>query len=358
MWSNVEKYVASCDGYQRHKAWTTGRAGKLHPLPVPPRPFSDVALDFVGPLPLSEGKDMLLTVSDRLTGYVRILPSRANDGAKNIADVVFRGWVTLFELPERLVSDHVDVLFHPETDSKSERANKTAVQILRHATNKSMGFSPFELVLGFRPSVHPPVTSMPADQSVVPAVDALLADRAAKVQAACDALAISKVREAEQANRTRTAEPDFKVGDMVMVDSSDRRSRYKTRGGDRRAAKLFARWDGPYRITACSPARSTYTLELLAGDKAHPVFHASKLKIYNENNPDLFGAREPARPEPIDMDGMTEYVIEKILDEKGTGMRRYVKWVGYPDSDNTWEPLAHVEDTTALDDWEAVRPRE
>lgn len=75
MAKHVERYVSSCDRCQRHKARTTLSTGKLHPLPVPPRPFTDVALDFVGPLPLSEGHDMLLTVTDRLTGYTRLIPS-------------------------------------------------------------------------------------------------------------------------------------------------------------------------------------------------------------------------------------------------------------------------------------------
>ncbi|GAA5920578.1 hypothetical protein JCM5296_000495, partial [Sporobolomyces johnsonii] len=148
----VRSYVESCDGCQRHKARTTRKTGKLHSLPVPPRPFSDIAMDFVGPLPLSEGKDMLLTVTDRLTGYTRLFACRSKDGAKEIAEVVFRGWFALFGLPERLVTDRdklftskfwrslharlglklqMSTAFHPETDGRSERTNKTVVQMLR-----------------------------------------------------------------------------------------------------------------------------------------------------------------------------------------------------------------------------------
>ncbi|GAA5825924.1 hypothetical protein JCM3770_000127 [Rhodotorula araucariae] len=191
---------------------------------------------------------------------------------------------------------HMLTLFYPETDVKSECANKTAVQILRQyilhqqrdwcahlaatkyamnrATNESTGFSPFDLVL-------------------------------AKVRAARDTLAVAKVRQAKQVNKTCAAEPNFKVGNLVMVDLSDCRSRYKTRGGDHCAAKLFARWDSPYSITASLPD--------------------------------------------------DEYIIEKIINEKGSRWRRrfLVKWVDYPDSDNTWELLAYVEDTAALANWDA-----
>ena len=196
---DVLQYVTQCDGCQRHKSRTTKRAGRLHPLPIPPRPFSDVALDFVGPLPVSEGYDQLLTVTDRLTGYTRLVPCKTKDTAKALAERFFRHWVVLFGLPERLVSDRdklftrkfrrslhallgvqlqMSTLFHPETDGRSERTNKTVIQILRQdvsheqrnwvgalalteyavkaATNDSTGHVPIEVVLGCRRVVHPP----------------------------------------------------------------------------------------------------------------------------------------------------------------------------------------------------------
>lgn len=110
MAKQVEGYVASCDGCQQHKSRTTRRAGRLHPLPVPPRPFSDVALDFVGPLATSNGKDMLLTITDRLSSYTRLVASRAKDGTKDFAHLFLDEWICHFGVPERLVSDR-DKLF-------------------------------------------------------------------------------------------------------------------------------------------------------------------------------------------------------------------------------------------------------
>lgn len=99
MAKQVEGYVASCDGCQRHKARTTRRSGKLHPLPVPERPFADVALDFVGPLPTSNGNDTLLTITDRLSGYTRLVACRSKDGAKEVANLFFEEWVRFFGRP-------------------------------------------------------------------------------------------------------------------------------------------------------------------------------------------------------------------------------------------------------------------
>ncbi|GAA5982121.1 hypothetical protein JCM11641_000594 [Rhodosporidiobolus odoratus] len=260
-----------------------------------------------------------------------------------------------------------------------ERTNKTVVQMLRQqvarnqkdwvrhlssteyginaAVNDSTGRTPFDLVLGFPPPLLPTPLSPP---SSLPAVESILSERSAIIGQARDTLAAAKVRQATQANRKRSPEVEYAVGNMVMVDSSDRRSRYKTKGGDVRAAKLFPRWDGTYQVADASPSTLTYRLSLPDSDRAHPVFHSSKLKRYIANNPTEYASREPPRPEPIDVDGGAEYQVEAIVDEKKKNRTRrfLVKWEGYPGSENTWEPLAHVEDTAALEAWEGRRVRQ
>jgi hypothetical protein len=70
----------------------------------------------------------------------------------------------------------------------------------------------------------------------------------------------------------------------------------------------------------------------------------------------------------IDADGIEEYEIERILDKqlRRQGRRRVpfylVKWKGYPESDNSWEPKACFDGTAKdiLADFEAAlasRPR-
>lgn len=217
------------------------------------------------------------------------------------------------------------------------------------AINDATGKTPFEVVLGYNPSLLPSALVSTA----VPAVDDLVEERKIRIQEVRNALAAAKVRQATQANKERGEEPQIAVGDLVMVDSRDRRMRYKSRRGDGRAAKLFARWDGPYRVLEANVDTSTYRLELPQDDRAHPVFHASKIKPYNVNDKDDFAGREEPQPEPIDIDGEQEWKVERIVDEKGRGARQrfLVKWDGYSDNDNTWEPLKNVEDTVAYDDW-------
>ena len=52
-----------------------------------------------------------------------------------------------------------------------------------------------------------------------------------------------------------------------------------------------------------------------------------------------------------------EYIVEAIIDErldKQDDHHYLVKWLGYEDADNTWEPHEYVADTEALLKWEEV----
>ncbi|SGY45138.1 BQ5605_C001g00251 [Microbotryum silenes-dioicae] len=390
---DVKHYVQQCDSCQRTKARTTRIAGKLHSLPVPTRPMADIAIDFVGPLPANKGFDRVLTITDRLSGYVRLLPACEADTAAEVAARFHEGWHRLFGLPQSIVSDRdklftskfwtalhkrlniklqLSSAFHPETDGRSEKTNKTAFQILRALVNKEQsnwaeclavceyainsslnvatGKTPFELVLGYTPSLAP-LARVDGDDDL-PSVEELLALRFQACEDARDQLAISKVRQAAQSNKKRQDEPSWAVGDLVLLDSSDRRKRLHTR--KRRAAKLMDRFDGPYHIVKAQPEISSYTLQLNGDDAAVPFFHTGKLKIYRKNDTALFPNREPARLGPVDVGGEPEYIIEDIVNERiRAGKQQYlVSWLSWPSDSNSWEPAEALEDTEALDRWE------
>jgi hypothetical protein len=56
-------------------------------------------------------------------------------------------------------------------------------------------------------------------------------------------------------------------------------------------------------------------------------------------------------------DDEEEFEIDRILEKKVAGKGRHrktlylVKWKGYPDSDNTWEPYINLKDTAALEQY-------
>ncbi|SGY11851.1 BQ5605_C011g06293 [Microbotryum silenes-dioicae] len=257
----------------------TGFAGRIHNLNVPDRPMREVGLDFVGPLIPSNGNDALLTVTDRLSGYVRLIPCQTTDDAATTAKRFFDKWHQYFGMPRVLISDWdklftsefwkaymdrmgtklaMSTAFHPQTDGRNEQTNRTVIQVLQtlvnhrqndwanhiatvefvinSSLNKSTGKTPFEVVLGFNPELTP---IAPRDGStVLQAVEAIVDERETAVAEARDNLAIAKIRQAEQSNRRRKVDPVFAVGDKVLVDSRDRRLRYKA-DGEARSTKFF-----------------------------------------------------------------------------------------------------------------------
>lgn len=56
----------------------------------------------------------------------------------------------------------------------------------------------------------------------------------------------------------------------------------------------------------------------------------------------------------LDVEVEKEYVVEKILNKRvrDGSLEYYVKWSGFPDSDNTWEPEKHLDCTELIAEFE------
>lgn len=67
---SVRRYVAACDKCQRRKTPSTLPAGYLQPIDIPAEPFFRVALDLLGPFPLStSGNRWIAVATDYATRY-------------------------------------------------------------------------------------------------------------------------------------------------------------------------------------------------------------------------------------------------------------------------------------------------
>ena len=87
-----------------------------------------------------------------------------------------------------------------------------------------------------------------------------------------------------------------------------------------------------------------YKLRLPKTWKIHPVFHASLITPYKEtveHGPNF------TRPAPDIIQGEEEWEVEDIIDSRLYGrskqLQYYVKWKGYPESDNSWEPAGNLQ---------------
>jgi len=124
------------------------------------------------------------------------------------------------------------------------------------------------------------------------------------VAEAKDNLMLAKIFQADQANRKRRPEDVYKVDDLVLLSTANRRKEYAATGSGR-SAKFFPRRDGPYRVVEAFPQTLMYRLEV---PNAPPnfcfTFHMSQLKRYVPNNQTLFPRREFPRDGPGAVEGV------------------------------------------------------
>lgn len=122
----------------------------------------------------------------------------------------------------------------------------------------------------------------------------------------------------------------FSVGDWVLLSSRNIKLR-------RASQKLADKFLGPFQVVR-RVGKNAYRLQLPQKyGRIHPTFHVSLLKPYHRRH-----GTEP--PNPVDVEGEEEWLVEEILDVGGTGKRRkwLVKWQGWSHDHNTWEPREHL----------------
>ena len=132
---------------------------------------------------------------------------------------------------------------------------------------------------------------------------------------------------------------DYNEGDQVWLEGTNLKSR-------RPSQALNERRYGPFKIVEKIGA-SAYRLDIPDTWKIHDVFNESLLTPYR---PPAFRNQVPPGPPPVEIiDDEEEHEVEAVIDSKvvGRGAKRsmmyLVKWKGYPDSENSWEPEANLE---------------
>src|SRR6266850_440678 len=97
----------------------------------------------------------------------------------------------------------------------------------------------------------------------------------------------------------------------------------------------------------------------LAQWKIHPIFHASLLTPYVET--DSHGPNF-SHPPPDLIKGKNEYEVETIRKHRRFGRNKklqyLLKWRGYPESDNMWEPVEQLHAPQLLKEYHTCHPLE
>ena len=219
--------------------------------------------------------------------------------------------------------------------------------------NKSTGYTPFQLRFGHSPWMLPPVLNPPVKASTE-YIDAreIIEVIARDVADAKDNLMLAKITQSHQVNEKRTEDVTYKPGDQVMLSTLNRRREYK-RAGEQRVAKFMPHFDGPYIVTDVNPEASTVTLDTPQTPNLFPTFHSSHVKPFKPNDDLKFPRRTINKPGPIEVDGVSEHVVDKIIDCKKIGKKfKYlVRWSGYGPEDDEWIAGRDLENNEAMDCW-------
>ena len=364
----VAEYVKGCGMCQQNKPQNHPRKTPLYRIPVPEdaKPFKVIALDLITHLPSCDGFSAILTIVDHGCSRAAVfIPCKETITGEGVADLYFENVYRWFGLPDKVISDrdprftsrfskalcarlgiaqNVSTAFHPQTDGLTERKNQWVEQFLRtvtmhqqndwvkwlplatavhnRATNSTTNIPPSEALLGYLPRLD----YRWGQETLIPRVEErvkLATQRREQAKAALNQVA------------GKAPEAQFRPNEKVWLEGKNLALPYQT-------LKLAPRRHGPFLITEqVSPV--AYRLALPPTWTIHDVFHANLLTPYRETSQH---GTNYTRPPPDLIEGEEEFEVEAIVNHRHYGRGRrlqyLVKWKGYPEADNSWEPADQV----------------
>ena len=313
--------------------------------------------------------------------------------ARDVAKAFFKNVWKYHGLPSEIISDmdakfagefweslcfllgikrKMSTAYHPQTDGQTERTNQVLEGYLRSFVNydqddwyqllptaeytynnsatNAHGMSPFYANYGF----HPQTEWMKEREAQNPG--ATMYAHWMKTIHEQARQALIKTREAMKKYYDRKAipQPDIKVGDRVMLNAKNIRTK-------RPSKKLSPKLYGPFQVLEKRGARA-FKLNISDRWKIHPVFHVSLLEPYRVS---VRPGREQPPQEPEEVEGDLEWEVEKIvkseiitysrrlpgrhrMNREFRELRYFVKWKGCSEDENTWEPPEHLEHAKEL----------
>jgi len=300
--NDVRSWLKNCITCHRENAIPSGNR-TIYPLPIVPL-FSRWNIDFVGPLTVSSrGNNCVIVAVEFVSKWV-IVKALPNQLAENVVDFLYSEIVTMFGVPEEIISDQGTnfmsrcvaefnrrllinhkrtTAYHPRSNGAVERVNKNVVSLIRKCLmssqgeweqyiskvvftcrvvkHASTGFSPFEVLFGREPrlpgdSVNPQMSDFPEPIDV-----ARLAQIRSKVM---ENIQRSQAYNKDYVERKfSTPEKEINVGDIVLVKIQCR-------------SKFEPKWSLPHRVVECT-GKGTFKLEDSRGNLVGPLINRDNL---------------------------------------------------------------------------------
>jgi len=353
------------------------------PNETPKRRWGTISMDFIMPLPKSEGFTAVLVVVDRLTKMAHFISTRRDITATKTAEELMKHVFKIHGLPDKIILDRgsqfaanviremynklnitiaLSSTYHPQTDGQTERVNQDLETYLRmfinhrqndwakwlhlakfaynnrqHSTTKVSPFMANNLTQPrwtlegkFENMTHPAAKEHLKEMKET--------EKELKV---CLDLTVEKMKELYDKGDIL----NFKEGELVFLDARNLKEKNQTRDEPTKAMtrKLRKKRVGPYKILK-KLSELSYQLELpkeLEEKGVHDVFHISLL---TKAPKDTIEGRRPVQPPPLIIDDEEELEVEEVINSrlKNRQLQYLVKWKGTTDEENSWEKQANL----------------
>ena len=400
MYSYCKQWIASCPDCQALKQ-PVGRRGfnKLPTLgmPVPSAPFELVGVDTIDKLPKTDrGNRNIVVFTDYLTKWVEAF-AIPDSKAQTVADILVQHIIPRHGVPIQLLSDRGKAFigevgqsiyyllgtnklntsaYHPQCNGLTERFNGTLVKMLamycnknqndwdvylpfvlfayRTAYHSSVGETPFYLLYGREPRLPIDVATKLDLEERYPTASAYT--NTIKTRLSNAHKLVREYLQSVSDNRNQVG-ADYKTyyqpGDMVHVKFPQVKAGMKK--------KLTPLWRGPYVVIKKTGPKNYFVK--LKGSNQGINRSLSMLKPYNDPTSMLSQHNQQHQTSEskndidtqaeskLDINEHEEYEVERIeshrINDKGE-IEYHVKWKGYPQSRNTWEPESNLMNSNSI----------
>ena len=324
-------------------------------------------MDWITKLPLSQGYDAVLTITDHdCSKAVLFIPCKEAMGTNELVKLYFTKVFPHYGIPKKIIFDrdprltsqfakeickelgiqqNISTAYHPQTDGQSERTNQTLETYLRIFCNEQQNDWARWL-----PMAQYTINSQPSHTTKIPPFELLIGVIPRAVKEASNQTPLSDRRKMFEDIRRHaqeailhsqmllikdTAFHPFREGEQVWLDAKNLQTTHPMH-------KLRSKRYGPFKISKVL-SHVAYQLELPPSWKIHNMFHASYLSPFKEtteHGPNFIN------PPPDIIEGQPKWEVEKVIGMCFFGQKRQkqyrIRWKGYSSAHDTWEPEGNI----------------